>query len=233
MIARYFRPLEIPPTVFFSLYSYLWTSPTKRRKQEELPFPPRPIHPAEPPTRISPSPAQSITGVGFPFLLPLSLSGKPAARLYGVSESWSNSHPSGCSPRCNAHAILPRHKVQCLTYRWLLFLSTHPHSPPASASPAITCFLNRSHVISRCSFWRRLTPHSCQAEVGGLEGRVRSSSREVFVRGLSLVPCLSVRRPSSTPFLARTHGMASPSTIVLVPCTFLHGTGVLWGILLF
>jgi len=102
--------------------------------------------------------------------------------------------------------------------KWLLFLSTHPfHSPPAFAPPAITCFFNRSHVISWCSFWRCLTLHSCQAEV---RLRVRSSDREVVVRGSSLVPCLPVRRPSSTPFLTHTHGMASPSTIVLVPRTF-------------
>jgi len=84
------------------------------------------------------------------------------------------------------------------------------------------------HSVAFCS----LDPLNGGLKAGELEGSVQSSDRELSViHGSSLASVHSVRRPPS-PSLAHTHGMIFPSTIVLVPFTFLHGAGVLCGVLL-
>jgi len=82
------------------------------------------------------------------------------------------------------------------------------------------------HLAPFCS----LDPLNGGLKAGELEGSVQSSDRELsVVHGLSLASVFSVRR-SPSPSLAHTHGMVSPSTIVLVPSTFFAWRrGPLWG----
>jgi len=130
MIAHYFRPLEILPTVFFALYSCLWTSPPD---PSILPNPP-----PEPPLLPSDSPRALAFHLFFLF-------------CPSVESRWldSTAHrgaelihiclvaPSPAVTHANLF-FLPRHKVQYSTNGCCSFLPTHfTHPLPLRHPPSL------------------------------------------------------------------------------------------------